>query len=105
MSGRQHCYGMSKGVTRGNHEVNKDASERHIGPNGPCDSRPLAVLLNLIAQSEEVGGQHHRDDHDGQQHMGNQDDEVDRPYGSFFAKRGAFRSDVVAHVTQQKHGT
>ena len=62
------------------------------------------MLLDLIAQSEKVGGQHHRNDHDGQQHMGYEDEEVDHTDGAFFAKGGAFRGDVVAHVTQQKQG-
>src|ERR1044071_940816 len=59
-------------------EVDRDAGEADVDPYRPQDARDAAVLGESLPPRQEQSAEHHGQDHDRQQHVAEEDSEVDR---------------------------
>ncbi len=86
-----------------NHQINHDSGEGNVNPDGECNAGKPAMLFPVVFEGVIEGDENEGNHDDGQQHMGNQDAEIEGFDPAELRKNRAAVMIVISEVTHQKN--
>ncbi len=81
-----------------NHEINHDSGEGNIHPDGKGDACQPTMLFAIIFESVKEGHEDQRDHYDSEQHMRNEDRQIESFNPSEIGEDRTAMMEVVGEI-------